>query len=693
MKKLLLLLISLVLLLPLSYGQSVSVDTASNTAKKWLAINGTECNEFVCAYTATDAQNRDLFYIFNGKEANAFVIVSADQKIKPILGYSTEGMIDINNMPVNAAEWLDGYKEEIEVILNMPGIQAHQEWKSINDGTYSAKSETAVNPLLTTNWDQGWPYNAMCPGNSMTGCVATAMAQVMKYWEHPIHGYGSSAYYHATYGVLSANYGETYYNWNNMPNQCNTSNPAVATLMFHCGVSVQMDYSPQASGAYTENVPAAFKQYFGYSSECVFLSKDDYTNWADMVKAELDASRPMLYRGNSNASGGHAFVCDGYNTSNFFHFNWGWSGYANGYFSLSNLNPSGYNFNSSQGAVMYCEPDWTLYCNEPNNLVVASSGNNIIEMSWSAPDPSDLNLEGYQIEFDGEIIGTTTGTEYSIENVCYGVHSACVHAMYDNGCVSETIVCETVEAGITPNPSDFAGTANGSNVTLTWTAPECLGTVTAYNIYRDDDLLDETEDLTYLDSEVINGTHNYCIEAVYGEGNVSDQLCTEIAVDEECIAPTGLNASLLFGKYYLSWTAPEGKNFHSYNVYRNSELLASDITETQYTDTPTGIVYTYGVTGVYTSCESDPSIFVVTVGIDDINRTLAVYPNPANDKITVEGADIISVSIYNMLGQSVKTVSCDSNSTSIDIKGLSNGIYMLDINTVSGSTRKQIAIQ
>lgn len=227
-------------------------------------------------------------------------------------------------------------------------------------------------PLMTTKWNQSPYYNALCPANSVTGCVATAMAQIMKYWNYPAKGTGFHSYNHPTYGTLSANFGGTTYQWSSMPNTVNSANNAVATLMYHCGVSVNMDYSPQSSGAYViQDSPTpqacseyALKTYFGYRSTLQGVQRNNYnqTQWINLLKIELNAGRPVLYAG-FGSGGGHAFVCDGYDNNNFFHFNWGWGGSSDGYFQTSALNPGSLGtgggsggFNSDQQVVIGIQP-------------------------------------------------------------------------------------------------------------------------------------------------------------------------------------------------------------------------------------------------------------------------------------------------------------------------------------------------
>ncbi|MGC9336786.1 MAG: C10 family peptidase, partial [Candidatus Cloacimonadia bacterium] len=181
---------------------------------------------------------------------------------------------------------------------------------------------------------------------------AVAMAQIMRYHKYPEHGTGSSSYYYGPYGWISADFGNATYNWDNMPNYLTDYNDDVALIGFHCGVSVEMMYGPEGSGAYSSDVPYALINYFNYASSVSYEERWYYsdTQWENLLQTELSAKRPVYYSG-SGSSGGHAFVCDGYNGS-YFHFNWGWGGLYNGYFYLSALNPGTHDFNSWQAAVV-----------------------------------------------------------------------------------------------------------------------------------------------------------------------------------------------------------------------------------------------------------------------------------------------------------------------------------------------------
>ena len=333
-------------------------------------------------------------YLFCTVDNNGFIIVADDDIATPILGYSTSNGILRDDMPENLTGWLNHYSNEISSARanGYNGDQKTDElWHKLLYSTSSPKTKStkSVEPLIATQWDQTAPYNNKCPydknGNgqsvrSVTGCVATAMAQVLKFWNWPIKGYGSKTYTcttlspNATTNSISANF-DTIYQWNMMP-AGGTITPtsgwnaqqksAVALLIFHCGVSVSMGYRYTSSSASSSDIPNALRQYFGYTYNISFKKKSAYTEstWKDMIVAEIDARRPVLYRGEgSDGTGGHSFVCDGYDAEGVFHFNWGWSGSGDGYYPLSSLTPTSTgtgaglgDFTYDQGAVFGIMP-------------------------------------------------------------------------------------------------------------------------------------------------------------------------------------------------------------------------------------------------------------------------------------------------------------------------------------------------
>ena len=305
----------------------------------------------------------DGVYVYNiGNQG--FVIISGNTVLPPVLGWSDQGTFpDMEEAPDNFRSWIEHYSEMIDFAVTngiSPEADIQQQWDEARQGIFGTRNATTVDPLVSTRWNQDCFYNEYCPattggwwwgggpcGHCYAGCVATAMAQVMKYWNYPETGFGSHSYVHSEYGELSANFGATTYHWDQMPVEIFDHNDAVATLLYHCGVSVNMNYSGSGSGAQSQDVETAMRSYFGYCG-AKYRQKSSYQDeaWNAMLRAELDLSHPIYYSG-ANGDSGHAFVCDGYDSSGLFHFNFGWSGSGDAFYSTYDVN----GFNQGQAVV------------------------------------------------------------------------------------------------------------------------------------------------------------------------------------------------------------------------------------------------------------------------------------------------------------------------------------------------------
>lgn len=343
-------------------------------------ISNKTASTLTLAYTERSSDGQAVYYVFNVNSNDGFVIVSAEDAGYPIIGYSTTGQYVIPTSGNNISFWMNRRKAEITA-MRASNIQATTDvantWNNyINNNTrntHQTQAKPFVLPLLgKITWDQSPYYNAMCPGGSVTGCVATAMAQIMKYWSYPQVGLITSCYYDETaygftenYGQLCATYDTSHYIWSAMPNQLSSANKEVAKLMYDCGVSVDMDYSPSGSGSYVSGpAPSAqnsYVEYFNYDASTIASKmQSHYTtaSWVSLIETELNNKRPVQYQGQDPNSGGHSWVCDGYDSTGKLHMNWGWSGYDNGYYISTSLTPtnSGYNFTEQIGALIGIEP-------------------------------------------------------------------------------------------------------------------------------------------------------------------------------------------------------------------------------------------------------------------------------------------------------------------------------------------------
>ena len=350
-----------------SAAHPVDLQTAQFVASKFIGTN-----DLQLAATYRTESNLAALFVFN--TTDGYVIVSADDCETPIIGYSNEGRFDPNSVPVQMKDYLQDFVARIQY-----GIENHiaadeataRQWELVKStGRLNEQRDAqSVQPLLKENWEQGCLYNNLCPsiehtpcGHAEVGCVAVAMGQIMHYWRYPETGWGSHSYNNTGF-QLSANFGNTVYDWDHMPdsltdNSSEAEIEAVATLLFHCGVSVDMKYQSNGSGADSGDVPKALMQYFNYSRRLHLERCSDYNyeEWMSLLKSCLDLLQPVYYAGKGD-QGSHAFVCDGYDDNELLHFNWGW-GRANGYFALGHLNPIGYSFNEKNFAILDINPQY-----------------------------------------------------------------------------------------------------------------------------------------------------------------------------------------------------------------------------------------------------------------------------------------------------------------------------------------------
>ena len=304
--------------------------------------------------TATTASPSDAYYVFNN-DAGGFVIIAGDDAVTPVLGYTSTGSFDAENLPDGLKDLLKSYERQIAALGD----------NYVANQTATRAAFTGEKLLKTAEWNQMAPFNKYTPNNYVTGCVATAGAIVMKHHGYPAKGTGSHSY---TWNgkTLTANF-EHDYDWASMPAKYDGTNDAafdgVARLMADLGVAVEMQYAKNGSGAYIGDMISALQKYFGYSKLTYLASIDDMEAeaWNAKLRGEIDANRPILYSASDASAGGHSFIIDGYKDESF-SVNWGWGGYCNGFYQIGALNPesagkpTGDKYNLGQTAVIGLQP-------------------------------------------------------------------------------------------------------------------------------------------------------------------------------------------------------------------------------------------------------------------------------------------------------------------------------------------------
>ncbi|MBL7047527.1 MAG: C10 family peptidase [Candidatus Marinimicrobia bacterium] len=344
-----------------------------------------------------------------------FTIIPGNDAVVPILAYSTDStdVSDTTNAAFN--DWIQGYATAVDSAnyYQTSNTSTLDMWDDIEDETFNMYSRTrSVAPLLSTTWGYGLYYNAECPeatggpdGHAKVGCVAVAMGQIMNYYNHPDHGFGVSSYTHPVYGLLSVNHANTDFEWSNMPDgSLEDHNSDVATLLYHCGVAVHMDYGPDESNAWSFMYSNAIRDHFYYNEDRQYYDREDHTDseWHDLLQAELDASRPIYYSG-----GGHAWVCDGYDSENStYHMNWGINGIWDGDFFIGDLMPGGNDLNSDEEIYIHAFPALTV---DLANLKGYNNYQAYGEIAW---DDLDALPEGYTTEDSPTEINLLPGNSY-----------------------------------------------------------------------------------------------------------------------------------------------------------------------------------------------------------------------------------------------------------------------------------------
>ena len=338
-------------------------------------------------------------YVFS-VEPQGFVIVSA---LGDILAYSPVSIMPPRDaLPDHISYWIDLYNEAIDHLFEHPEQRKE-----------TTRSQTTVEPLLTSCWNQGCFHNEACPVDHSgpcqhveAGCVAIAMAQIMYYHKSPLTGNGEMTYTCVPYGTLTANFGQTTYQWEEMVDTLHESNPAVATLVSHCGISVRMKYSSNGSGAHSQTVPEALQHYFYYpaASYDKRVNYDD-EQWEKMIRNDLDKQHPVFYDGTSSL-GEHAFVCDGYDDNGMFHFNFGWKGIADGYYTIN----SPYGFSIDQSIVHNIFPVDNIPIHSDSHGIIYVTPDGTGDGSSWAQATSELQLALLKSTMDNSKIWVKEGT-------------------------------------------------------------------------------------------------------------------------------------------------------------------------------------------------------------------------------------------------------------------------------------------
>ncbi len=661
-------------------AQNVTPQEAATVAQRFLESQGKTLVR--CAKVVDNGQD-ELLYIFNAE--NAFAVVSGDRSAQPVLAYIDHQLYNDGDAVAPFQMWIDHYANQIAQIKREHIVQPQPAalWEAILSGAPAFRTGDSIAPLMLSRWDQGEYYNYYCPrdpagqnGRVVTGCVATAMAQLMYYFRFPESGVGSYSYTDENYGVQSADYGNAHYDYNAMCDVPTCINTEISKLIYHCGVGVDMHYSPSGSGMNNHSAARVLRTFFKYSPETEYLFRDSTNlNWDSVIVSHLQRRIPMYYAGWSVPDiNGHGFICDGYKTVNdayYFHFNFGWSGHMDGYFYTNSLFVGSYNFNLAQELIINAYPDTTQYAYPaPQPLTGITTltaregtftdgspdyGNCPAGMDYTwhiAPVVSNLTHVALYLYYDlaeGDTLWITnpdvntfemrtadTGTLYvdwgttelTVNLITHSSESAGFRAHYT---ADQEVFCSKTKSfsSVTGHIEDGSGAADYNNLSFC-KFKIVLGPYSAISVHINSLDLEEGHDfLSFYDNTISDASHYLTLT-----GQLTD---TDIVFDTRRLL-----------------------------IYLETN------------ESVTGDGFSLDYEGGH-------------VGIDGHDNALSLYPNPANDRVVLDCAEPIrSVEIRNAEGRIVYAGTPEADRAEIRIGQLPAGIYLLTARTETSVITKKV---
>jgi hypothetical protein len=622
----------------------VDVATAKSLGLKFMKTNTAIKAEVAeLTYTAYAENGQAAFYVF-AVQPKGFVIVSADDRAKPILGYSTESNFTAQ-LPDGLMTFFENYKAGFSQMFannDERTAEAVTDWTSLAEtGMLSSrKANRGVEPLLASIWNQTDLYNNMAPedpssvysGHCKSGCVANTMSQIMRYWEWPRTGEGSYGYNadtdYGSYGWQEADFAAATYRYELMPDFLDFASPqaevdATALLEYHAGVSVDMSYGPNASGAYSQNVGPAMRIFFRYSSDYVHVYQEYSDSWEEDLMANLDAGMPLYYASQGDV-GGHAYVVDGYDDWSFFHVNWGWGGFDNGYYAIDGFYLTFYSFPYWHNAVFNLHPVDEYYDAPKAVENMEASGNAmnvkvIFNPVYETRGGATTTIDAIYIMRDGVLID-------SLMNVTE----------------PQVSYQDEVEKNGTYYYTVYAVNAAGMS-----------------KVARDTVMVGNTCDVRFeLADSGNNGWDLSSIAVLDEDGKISQRVGLWDGGSATVIAQLPSDQTVKFFWTYDNTCYSHGSLSEvSYEIYDwDDNLIVAS--------------YDYPEVGEITECEMncDPEDVV------EQEQTQALYPNPAADRFTVEG-NVKEVKVFNALGQLMH----QGYENTVEVNAWPEGVYFVRI--------------
>lgn len=636
-------------------ARPVDQATASRLGQSFVKANfefTRQSDQLNLIQTAYSDRGDACYYVYNVGDAG-FVILAADDNYRPIIGYSYSDTFNPNDMAPAMVDFLEVVRQGVMMASQassaQPSVAADWAMLEKTGRLVSRHGGRGDDHLVQTTWNQNYPYNYFCPegeggpgGHCYAGCVATAAAQLMKFWNHPIHGQGSYTYYpedHPEYGPLTVNFGEATYDWDNMPNAITANSPieqieAVAQLIYHVGVSVDMNYRPTSSGAVTGKLCQTMPAYFFYTDRMDNLYRENYTHegYMRLLTDAIDMGWPMVHRG-----GGHAYVVDGYNDHDMVHINWGWSGSSDDWF---NIDEHGYTDGES---VIYNYVPAEVYSATPNaptntNVVPAQDGTLMATISWKNPAITLTNatltaIDQIVVERDGVVIYTednvTPGADMSFvdESVpYYDVFNYAVYAVLGgqrgaSAKVEKQLVAPTCDWKIIMQSSAFQGWNGGYLSLYSTTGKEIQRFTITNSVPATSDFPMPVGKACFGWTAPNNTVNNISMVIKDAQGNtVYTYQGSTTGLDEGILfdvnngcgntlvttAPYHLMAEMEGEDAVLTWENDGVVPDYGFNIYRDEHLYGFS-TELRFVDEGITEGHCYTVTALNHGGESDPS--------------------------------------------------------------------------------------
>lgn len=696
----------------------VNENQALVIARKYLS--GRDISKLDMCKKSVSSEKEEMveYYMFNASDNKGYVIVSGEDGLTEIVGYSMSGNIDMENMPVNLKAWLDGYAEYV---------------RNVRQNRLLAQKETVVpgtpvkGPLLTSKWDQQEPYGDLLPtfemgGNKyryVTGCTATAMAQLMNYHEHPAKGMGRYAY-SFTNNVgdkleFDVDFSQSVYDWDNMiddytGNYSDVQSKAVAKLMYDCGVSINSYYNAGVTGAMDSNVPNALAKYFGYDAAHYLREAFTTEEFMTFIKSEIDGGFPMMFGGAGASNEGHAFVVDGYDSNDFLHINWGWSGRSDGYFNVNYMNPSDLGTGAGMGSYIYQQTLTTAHPVDGQG----TCGQMYLRYNGGALKKSPMTAD--EVDKGSTIILFA----YGLYNPCALKYNGDIAlAVYDES-GKRFIVAESGKRSVTAEAGEYVGGKYGAqNVRISSELSELSdGKYSLVVVSRQQ---------TYSEWVPVSVRHTFNIEIKGNKVALNGMSDNVLQVQGPIIASTdqfysgskvGFKVTLFnpchvaadgkLGIKIMQGDVQKASAQAPVIVYDNQTYEATYLLELKETSFPVGETFTFVIDTLINSENMTnaeftldlngvtPFEFTVTEasGVSSVYEpAVSVYPNPVVNELCINASDEIKgIRLYAADGHAVKVLEkVGNNQVFVDLSECNEGYYIVDIELLDGkSVRKQV---